>query len=131
MYFLHRNSCRESPLIYGLPNTHNEHQQDQVLTNKCRSNNHLKWAIVCVEKSIHLCMNWYLRLEENHKFFVIETPRSVLFFNRVISSFACPKKNLKSQSSTQKDSMNPGIMQLHEIYRNLAQNLHVIFEEWL
>ena len=49
-----------SPLIYGLPNTHNEHQQDQVLTNKCRSNNHLKWAIVCVEKNIHLCMNWYL-----------------------------------------------------------------------
>ena len=72
-----------------------------------------------------------MRLEENHKFFVIETPRSVLFFNCLISSFACPKKNLKSQSSTQKDSMNPGIMQLHEIYRNLAQNLHVIFEEWL
>ena len=72
-----------------------------------------------------------MRLEENHKFLVIETPRSVLFFNRVISSFACPKQNKKSQSSTQKDSMNPGIMQLHEIYRSLAQNLHVIFEEWL
>ena len=72
-----------------------------------------------------------MRLEENHKFFVIETLRSVLFFNCVISSFARPKKNLKSQSSTQKDSMNPGIMRLHEIYRNLAQNLYVIFEEWL
>ena len=72
-----------------------------------------------------------MRLEENHKFFVIETPRSVLLFKHVISSFACPKQNLKSQSLTQKDLMNPGIMQLHEIYRNLAQNLHVIFEEWL
>ena len=72
-----------------------------------------------------------MRLEENHKFFVIETPRCVLFFKRVISSFAYPKQNLKSQSSTQKDLMNPGIMQLHEIYRNLAQNLHIIFEEWL
>ena len=72
-----------------------------------------------------------MRLEENHKFFVIETLRSVLLFKHVISSFACPKQNLKSQSSTQKDLMNPGIMQLHEIYRNLAQNLHVIFEEWL
>ena len=36
-----------------------------------------------------------MRLEENHKFLVIETPRSVLFFNRVISSFACPKQNKK------------------------------------
>ena len=33
------------------------------------------------------------RLEENHKFLVIETPRSVLFFNYVISSFANPKQN--------------------------------------
>ena len=34
-----------------------------------------------------------MRLEENHKFLIIETPRSVLFFNRVISSVACPKQN--------------------------------------
>ena len=72
-----------------------------------------------------------MRLEENHKFLNIKTPRSVLFFTRVISSVACPKQNEKSQSSTQKDSMNPGIMQLHEIYWNLAQNLNAIFEEWL
>ena len=70
-----------------------------------------------------------MRLEENHKFLIIETPRSVLFFNRVISGVACPKQNKKSQSSTQKDSVNPGIMHLHEIYWNLAQNMNAIFEE--
>ena len=32
-----------------------------------------------------------MRLEENHKFLIIKTSRSVLFFNRVISSVACPK----------------------------------------
>ena len=36
-----------------------------------------------------------MRREENHKFLVIETPRSVLFFNRVISCFTCTKQNKK------------------------------------
>ena len=34
-----------------------------------------------------------MRLEENHKFLIIETPRSVLVFNRVISGVACLKQN--------------------------------------
>ena len=49
-----------------------------------------------------------MKLEENHKFLVIETPRSALFFNYVTSSFACPKQNKKNQLSTQKDSTNLG-----------------------
>ena len=36
-----------------------------------------------------------MRLEENHKFLIIETPRSVLVFNRVISGVECPKQNKK------------------------------------
>ena len=36
-----------------------------------------------------------MRLEENHKCLVMETPRSVLFFNRVISGVARPKQNKK------------------------------------
>ena len=41
-----------------------------------------------------------MRLEENHKVLVIETPRSVLFFNRGISSFACPEKIKNSALDT-------------------------------
>ena len=36
-----------------------------------------------------------MRLKENHKFLVIEIPRSVLLFTYVISSFVCPKRNKK------------------------------------
>ena len=36
-----------------------------------------------------------MRLEENHKFLVLETPRSALFFNHVTSGFACPTQNKK------------------------------------
>ena len=42
-----------------------------------------------------------MRLKENHKFLVIQTPRSVLFFNCVISSFACPKQIKKSALDTE------------------------------
>ena len=36
-----------------------------------------------------------MRLEENHKFLVIETLRSAMFFNHVTSSLACTTQNKK------------------------------------
>ena len=44
---------------------------------------------------LHATQYKLLRLEENHKFLIIETPRSVLVFNRVISGVECPKQNKK------------------------------------
>ena len=84
-----------------------------------RSPIHLQWIHVfhCIPNSHH-CRHYeiaicniikiIMRLEENHTFLVIETPRSALFFNYVTSSFACPTQNKKNQPSTLKDSMNPG-----------------------
>ena len=71
-----------------------------------RSPIHLQWIHVfhCIHNS-HQCRLYdittcniikiIMRLEENHKFLVIETLRSILFFNYVTSSFACPTQNKK------------------------------------
>ena len=67
---------------------------------------HLQWIHLfhCIHNSHH-CRHYeiatcnvieiIMRLEENHKFLVIETPRSALFFNHVTSGFACPTQNKK------------------------------------
>ena len=76
-----------------------------------RSPIHLQWIHVwihvfhCIRNS-HQCRHQeiatcnitqiIMRLKENHKFLVNQTPRSVLFFNCVISSFSCPKQIKKS-----------------------------------
>ena len=81
-----------------------------------RSPIHLQWIHVwiyifhCIRNS-HQCRHHeiatcnitqiFMRLKENHKFLVIQTPRSVLFFNCVISSFACPKQIKKSALDTE------------------------------
>ena len=68
-----------------------------------RSPIHLQWIHVfhCIHNSHH-CRHYeiatcnikiIMRLEENHTFLFIETPRSVLFFNYVASTFACPTKD--------------------------------------
>ena len=52
---------------------------------------------IIVDTEIATCniIKIIMRLEENHTFLVIETPRSALFFNYVTSSFACPTQNKK------------------------------------
>ena len=79
-----------------------------------------------------------MRLEENHKFLVIETPRSVLFFNYVTSSFASPNQNFKKTALDTEGFSESSLEVTHTLYHEatlhlqyLAQNLNAIFEEWL
>ena len=108
---------------------------------------HLQWIHLfhCIHNSHH-CRHYdiatcniieiIMRLEENHKFLVIETPRSALFFNHVTSGFV-PHKIKKSALNTEGFSESRLVvthMLCHAVTWNLqylAQNLNVIFEEWL
>lgn len=99
----------------------------------CLHNNHQ-----CRHYEIATCniIKIIMRLEENHKFSVIETRRSVSFFDYVSSTLACPKENNKKkiirrhriqwiQVSSYSDALSVYIWQY------LARNLLAIFEEWL
>ena len=55
---------------------------------------------ISVDTKIATCniIKIIMGLEENHTFLVIETPRSVLFFNYVAFSFASPEQNKKKSA---------------------------------
>ena len=78
-----------------------------------------------------------MRLKENQKFLVIETPRFVLFFIYVIFSFACPIQNKKNSPRhrriqlIQVSSDSYALSCSHMKSSYLAQNLNTIYEEWL
>ena len=114
-----------------------------------RSPIHFQWIHIfhCIHNS-HQCRHYeiatcsiieiIMRLEENHKFLVIKTPRSVLFFNYVTSSFASPNQNLKKIALDTEGFSESSLEVTHTLYhaatldlQYLAQNLNAIFEEWL